>query len=242
MPARTRRPLPWIVVASLARRLLHGPCPPMCLCWLMMVDCYLRPGEATELTPKQVIPGTPGTAMDRCALHVNPDYRMKYSKTGELDESLLVSRRWLGHAIESWAAKRADQDRLWPFTLAEIRHEFMKHALSLGLGPLKPVLYMGRHSGASLDRLEGRYGQAEAQRRGRWRCTSSVARHEKHALVQEVFQKLGRKRPGIEAEARKLLGEVLAHFGGTKSRTIRSEGWVSSSSRCLPAVGLLPKA
>ena len=92
--------------------------------------------------------------MDRCALHVNPDYRLKYSKTGELDESLLVSRRWLGRALEHWAQRRTGEAGLWPFTLAAIRSEFMKHARALGLTSLRPVLYMGRHSGASLDQLE----------------------------------------------------------------------------------------
>ena len=81
----------------------------MCLFWRMMVGCYWRPGEVTEMNPKQVVPRTPD---------VNPDYVMKYSKTGELSESLLVSRQWLGHVIESWAAKQANQDRLWSLTLA----------------------------------------------------------------------------------------------------------------------------
>ena len=242
MPARTRRPLPWVVVASIARRLLRGPCPPMALCWLMMVDCYLRPGEAVDLKPSQVIPGTPDTAMDRCALHVNPDYRQKYSKTGELDESLLVSRRWLGRAIEQWAMRRKGEAELWPFTLAAIRHEFVKHALALGLAALKPVLYMGRHSGASLDRLENRYGLSEVQRRGRWRSTSSVARYEKHALVQQVYQSLGRRKAMIEAEAQELLRDVSTRFGGTRGNEISIGGWATSTSGFLPASILLLKA
>ena len=49
---------------------------------------------------------------------------------------------------------------------------------------------MGRHSGASLDRLEGNLSLAEVQRRGRWRSEASVRRYEKRALVQEVYLKL----------------------------------------------------
>jgi len=207
----------------------------MSLCWLIMVDCYLRPGESVDLTPVQIIPGSAGTAMDRCAIHLNPDYRKHYSKTGELDESLLVSRRWLGKALEVWAERRKHLEQLWPFTLVDLRAEFLKHAKVLGLLPLRPVLYMGRHSGASLDRLENRYNLSEVQKRGRWRSSSSVARYEKHALVQEVFRNLGRRRASIEAEARSLIGEVAERFDATKPTRVSVGGWTSSTSRSLPA-------
>ena len=55
---------------------------------------------------------------------------------------------------------------------------------------LSPVLYMGRHSGASLDRLEERLSLAEVRKRGRWRSETIVARYEKRALVQEVFNRM----------------------------------------------------
>ena len=170
--------------------------------------------------------------MSRCALHVNPDYRKKYSKTGELDESLLVSRRWLGRALEHWAQRREGEAELWPFHLGALRQEFMRHALALGLASLRPVLYMGRHSGASLDRLENRYCQAEVQRRVRWRSTSSVARYEKHALVQQVYQSLGRRRSMIEADTQELRGDVFARVGGIRNNEVPIGGWASSILRC----------
>ena len=46
---------------------------------------------------------------------------------------------------------------------------------------------MGRHSGASLDRLEWRFSLEEVRKRGRWRSSASVARYEKRALVQDVL-------------------------------------------------------
>ena len=58
-----------------------------------LVDTYLCPGKAVDPQPKQVLPAVSGTAMYRKALHINPDCRLEYSKTGELDESLLISRR-----------------------------------------------------------------------------------------------------------------------------------------------------
>ena len=220
MPASTRRPWPWMVAASLAMRLLRGGVPSMGLCWLVMVDAYLRPGEAVDLLPRQVIPGVPGTLMRRPALLLNPDYRMKYSKTGELDESLVISRSWVGTALERFAAKRAREkhEKLWPFTLMELRNEYVRHALAAGLEGFQPVLYQGRHTGASLDRLENRRSLLDVQKRGRWRTTTSVMRYEKHALLQEVWSHLSLRHQAMaRADARKLESEVKRRFGGTGS-------------------------
>ena len=88
--------------------------------------------------------------------------------------------------MEKLAAGRKPAEKLWHFTMPELRIKFMEACRLLGLEMLKPCLYMGRHSGASLDRLEGRYSLDEVQKRGRWRSTASVRRYEKHALVQKV--------------------------------------------------------
>ena len=116
----------------------------MALCWLIMIDAYLRPSEACL------------GAMALC---------------------------WL---IMIDAYLRRSEAKL-----------------------LQPVLYAGRHSGASLDRLEGRLSLAEVMKRGRWRATSSVARYEKRALVQEVLHRMrtGDKAYCLRAEA--AIGGVL---------------------------------
>ena len=222
MPARTRRPLPWILVAAIGYRLMRGPAPSMALCWLIMVDGYLRPGEACDLSTRQILPGISGTSMRKTAIHLNPDYYKKFSKTGELDESIVLHRLWLCKAVEAWAKTRASQVRLWPFLLPDLRREFMKVTASLNLSFLSPVLYQGRHSGASLDRMENRLTLAEVQKRGRWRSSSSTNRYEKHALLQEVLLKVGIKvRARSEAEARLLPGELAMRFAGTSNRKVR---------------------
>ena len=193
MPASTRRPLPWCVVCAIA--LYLSACPSMMLCWLLMVDCYFRPSELVEMVCSQVIRAQQGRGMTSTAFHVNPDYLGKASKTGELDESLLVGRPWLGKALERYLAQRVSGplgkgQRLWSFGLPELRSAFVAAAHKAGIAFLRPVLYMGRHTGASLDRLEGRRTLDEVQKRGRWRSTNSVRRYEKHALVQEVLERM----------------------------------------------------
>ena len=209
MPGSTRRPLLWSVRCGIALDLALRQLGAMALCWLIMIDAYLRPSEACELRVAQVIPRQAGKGLGKTALHLNPDYMQRLSKTGELDESVLINRDWLGQLLESYAKQRPQEGRLWPFLLPELRKEFMQSAEKAGVKFLHPVLYMGRHSGASLDRLEGRLSLAEVMKRGRWRATSSVARYEKRALVQEVLHRMrtGDKAYCLRAEA--AIGGVL---------------------------------
>ena len=58
------------------------------------------------------------------------------------------------------------------------------------LSHYNPTLYQGRHSGASLAIAEQRTDSAGLQRRGRWRTSKSLARYEKHALLQGVLASL----------------------------------------------------
>ena len=142
----------------------------------------------------------------------------RLSKTGELDESVLINRDWLGQLLEAYAKQRPPEGRLWPFQLPELRREFLQSAKKAGIEFLDPVLYMGRHSGASLDMLEGRLSLAEVMKRGRWRATSSVTRYDKRALVQEVLLRMrtGGKAYCLRGEA--TVGGVLRrHFGRTRS-------------------------
>ena len=112
----------------------------------------------------------------------------------ELDESILVNRDWLGKMLEHYLVKRllseAPTSCLWDFSLSQLRGEFLKATKDCGIAFLQPVLYMGRHTGASLDRLENNLSLEEVQKRGRWRTSDSVRRYEKRALVQEVLSKM----------------------------------------------------
>ena len=189
MPQKTRRPLPWVAVAAIARHFAVAMGLGAALAWLLMVDTYVRPGECVDLTTSQVLPRTNQKFMQSVVLLLHPDERGISSKTGERNESLIIRRQWLAELVELWAAHRSTP-RMWDFGLLELRRCFLDACRVLCLMEWKPVLYMGRHSGASLDRLEEVHSLAEVQRRGRWRSEASVRRYEKRALTQEVYLKM----------------------------------------------------
>ena len=161
-----------------------------CMAWLLMVDGYLRPSEALRLRRSQfIMPATGQPFMSRVAIHLNPRELRVRSKTGELDESVVVSRAWLSDALVLWIAHKPDGPA-FQVTLLGLRTAFLSVAAQLGLTKFKPVLYMGRHSGASIDRPEERLELDEVKKRGRWRTDSSVRRYEKRALVQKVLAEM----------------------------------------------------
>ena len=104
--------------------------------------------------------------MSQCAPMINPAYRFRRSKTGELDETLQVSRHWVDAALQKFVKKRVGSERLWPFTAAQMRVTLARVPLDLLVTQLAPVLYSARHAGASIDRLENRTPLSEVQAPG----------------------------------------------------------------------------
>eukprot|EP00959_Pyramimonas_sp_CCMP1952_P302542 6330293-Pyramimonas_sp.AAC.1 len=49
VPSRTRRPPPWCAVEGIATGLMLEHGVSYALCWLLMVDAHLRPGERIAL-------------------------------------------------------------------------------------------------------------------------------------------------------------------------------------------------
>lgn len=177
IPLRTRKPLPWNALAAIAMQLAKMHKPHQAVCWLVMVDTYLRPTELIEMAPHQLIPPQQQKGMSHAVLLINPNNRQKYSKTGELDESLHNSRPWLSQVMVPYWQTRKRATRIWPFNFSRMRLDFLAATRSLGLAALKPCLYLARHRGASLDRLQNKMRLLEVQRRGRWRSETSVRRY-----------------------------------------------------------------
>ncbi|CAK0876757.1 unnamed protein product [Prorocentrum cordatum] len=200
-PSRTRRPLPWAACMGVARQIwkISGR-PALAVFWLLMVDTYLRPGEAFRLTCGQVMP--PQAHMPKVTIHINPDYMKRPSKTGEMDETVDVARPWLGNLLVR-LAQGPPSGPLWTFTMTEAKDVFERATRALHLDKLLPVLYTARHSGASIDRFTGRISLQEVQRRGRWRQPSSVRRYEKRGLIQAVWSEMepSAKACCLQAEA-----------------------------------------
>ena len=234
-PGTTRQPLPWMVCAALALYLLRGSSVEHCLAWLLMVDCYLRPSEALRLKKQQfVMPAAGHTDMAKVALHLNPQELRVRSKTGELDESVIVNRVFLSRCLEVYTKKQV-AGPIFRITLWEMRLAFLQAAGRLGLGKFGPVLYMGRHSGASNDALNG-VPIADVKRRGRWRTDSSLRRYEKRALVQLVLQKMSpAERANCHRAAAQLEDELARACIGARQTHRRLASGDPSGSSCLLA-------
>jgi len=191
-PGKTRQPLPESVVSWIALKLLAAFGMEYALCWMIMVDGYLRPGEAVYLLVQNVVP--PSSGFPRASLVLFRQEEGRRGKTGDQDESLTIALQWLSDCLMALVRKRGKSGRIFQFSLAEMRNAFLCVCTDTTLATLQPALYMGRHSGASLDRHRG-VPLAEVQKRGRWRSATSVRRYEKAPLLQRVLSAL------TEAEA-----------------------------------------
>ena len=212
-PTQTKQPLPWNLCMAIARCLKETNGIAWALAWLVMVDSYLRPSEALRLQASQVLQPSRDFGMRGTTLYLNPIALGRRSKTGELDESVAINRPFIGKAIARLALMKRRGEVLFGPTLAEMRNAFVRAAHRCGVGHLQPVLYMGRHSGASLDSLEGRLKLEEIKKRGRWRTDASVRRYEKHALVQKVWLEMAETDRRFARRAAATLPVELSAFG-----------------------------
>jgi hypothetical protein len=135
------------------------------------------------------------------------------SKIGEQDESLLIRRGWISRCRMAHLRGMRKEGAIFPFDLVLMRKAFMGACGGTSLMKLKPVVHMGRDSGASVDRSNG-VQLLDVQRRGRWRCMASVRRYEKSALLQKTTAALTgpELKSALRAEAQ-LPTELCAAFG-----------------------------
>ena len=109
-----------------------------------------------------------------------------------------------------------------------LRGESPKVVPALGLERWRPVLYMARHTGASLDRLEDRISLEEVRRRGRWASDRSVKRYEKRAMIQEVFLAMtAQQRRYADIAAAGLLKLLRRKLDGHAARSSRKMGRIA---------------
>ena len=185
-----------LIAALTAPRLLDA-----LLMTALGADAYLRPGEVVSLTTASII---------RAAPRVHADYRYTGilpaptdqglpTKVGNYDESILLNsptRSWLGPLLEAAATARETDSKhtryppLFRLSYAECDNAFRSASRRTGLHPLRPVLYMLRHTGASCDMLHRRRPPAEIKRRGRWNSDMTLKRYEKHARAQAQLHRV----------------------------------------------------
>ena len=183
-PGRSRRPQPWCFWAAVAADLNRRGHLDMCLYVLLLVSCYLRPSEGLSLRRGDLMAPAAG-ASRFWSLLIFQEQHGRRSKTGSMDNSIPVDfeevRSWIGPALE--AMSQGDPDEfVFSFSYPDVVAEFEISVANLGIkstGRDRKVLYMGRHSGPSIDVAQRRTPLAEVQKKGRWASFKSVQRYEK---------------------------------------------------------------
>ena len=108
-----------------------------------------------------------------------------------MDNSIPVDfeevKAWIGPALEAVSQGNPDEF-VFSFSYPDDVAEFEQSVANLGIksaGRDRKVLYMGRHSGPSIDVALRRMPLAEVQKRGRWASFKSVQRYEKAGRLMQ---------------------------------------------------------
>ncbi|CAK0861934.1 unnamed protein product [Prorocentrum cordatum] len=187
-PSRSRKPLVFAIWAGIAVELARLGAPLAGVMVLIMVECYLRPGEMLGLTSNSFLPPC-SHAVDNWVLLLFPESGTARSKTGSSDDSIPIDSgrmAWMHHIYRALRDRGSSQPLLG-LTYPQFLALFRRAAHNIGVDA---VPYQGRHSGASLDRASNRRTQEEVQKRGRWATLTSVKRYEKAGRLNESWEGL----------------------------------------------------
>ena len=187
-PTVPRRPVPWPVWCAFAWRLCCRGQTAMAVYLLLLVTCYLRPGELLKARPQDLHPPAQGI-VGAWSLLLAPEERKVPTKTGIFSDSVLIDAgraRFLDPMLEA-LSQQVVGGAMWAFDSSAVRAEMLavSRELQIDVTP-----YQARHSGPSIDMaLQTRTLEA-VQKRGRWMAVSSVRRYERHARLAAEWAKL----------------------------------------------------
>ena len=159
---------------------------------LPLVSCYLRPSKCLGLRRGNLI--SPALGASRfLSLLVFQEHRERRSKAGTSDNSSPVDFEEVKSRIRQplrVVSTGDPDDSVCIFSYPDVVAEFEQSVANLGIkstGRDRKVLYMGRHSGPSIDVAQRRTPLAEVQKKGRWASFKSVQRYEKAGrLAQSI--------------------------------------------------------
>ena len=135
---------------------------------------------------------------EQVAFFLAPKEVEQTTKTGHLDDSLLVGRINKDHGFVfslvlelKRQAMRASVLSLFPNpTLKIYRERLHASAMCRGYTHVKISPHLMRHGGPSTDVIEQLIGLEDVQKRDHWHSFHSVTRYEKHAKLLHVLSKL----------------------------------------------------
>lgn len=175
------------------------------------VHLFQAGGRLFKLKCRNIVPPSLGTRWASTLHDFDPD-DLNPSKTGDFDESAIIDLlewAWLGPAVFELTRGRLPDDPLFLFTPLELGREMQSVARDeLGTLP-PPVLYVWRHTAASVEFLEKLRTLNEVSRRGRWKSDSSVRRYEKGGRIGEEFARLPQATRDFAKSCHPLLRRVL---------------------------------
>ena len=189
-------PLPFSVVCAIAMQLLWMGQIRCALGVLLAFTAYLRLGEMTDISFRQLLP--PGPQQDEggrwWVLLLNPSGEGPSSKTGRYDDSIVLNDPRFAAMYDQFRRlkkRHGPQEKLIGMSHAEFTLQFNTAVEGLPLSSIgKPVTYQLRHAGASDDRINERLSLAEVKKRGRWLADKSVYRYEKGSRTRDQLLKL----------------------------------------------------
>ena len=194
MPAGSRLPLPRLLAAGMAMKLMAAGHRLMALKLMADCDTYVRPGESIGLKGRDVVRPVPGGGPQYqwFAIVIRDQEDLRADKTGVFDNSIPFNsahREYLGELL--WAQSmtlKNPANNLYPFTADQYRKKFVEAGASLGVPGLHP--YQTRHGGASEDLNRKERDAMTVKARGRWMTDQSLRRYGKVGKIQQLLAKL----------------------------------------------------
>jgi len=172
---------------------------------------YLRPGEASRLRSRHLIPPGPHGILTspKWSIILHEAELGIPSKTAEYDESLvldLARDQWFGSVLRRLKEETHRDDFIFP-AKSGVRAEAVKEA-GRRLG-VDAVPYRFRHSGASIDFSTGARPITGVRHRGRWRSEASVRRYEKGGRITQSWDALSPAVQQYCVASSRILADVL---------------------------------
>lgn len=192
-PPMQRLPLPIEVLGAIIGLLIQKNLMEIGIRLLLQFICYLRPGECSNLTVKQLVPPqhSVGMRFQFWALLLHPVEEGVPGKTNVYDATVLIDTElWLSPFFKKLIEAKGQDDPLWTHPHEMVVNSFRTCVEELGLTQLGTCLYTLRHGGATHDIIAKRRSMLEVKQRGRWAADSSLKRYVKLARLQSEMNKI----------------------------------------------------
>eukprot|EP00435_Cladocopium_sp_Y103_P050327 s239_g15.t1 len=213
-PPQQRMPMSIEVLGAIIGTMLMMGHSEMGLRMFLQFSTYMRPGECSQLTCKQLVPPQrPGSqTFNFWAILLHPAEELVPGKTGIFDSAVVLdSDLWMNTFLSRLISGKQPGNPLWTSSHAEFRDMFNMVVQKLKLEHLGLTLYALRHGGATHDVLSRRRSMLEVKQRGRWSADSSLKRYVKEARLQTELAKVPQNVKDFGLRVLAQLPELLAN-------------------------------